>query len=113
MLSFGTMSVGQVDSMTCVLQQPRSGGSNETRVKMGSFSKLIDHVVFSAKCRRKTITDDVCERLCEYVGEVVRNVNGSLIEIGGIEDHVHLMLNLSPAKSFSDSVRDINSNASK
>lgn len=29
------------------------------------------------------------------------------------EDHVHLLVNLSPAKSLSDSIRDIKSNASK
>ena len=80
---------------------------------MGSYSKLTYHVVFSTKYRRKTITDEISERLYEYVGGIVRNINGSLIEIGGIEDHVHLLVNLSPAKSVSDSIRDIKSNASK
>jgi putative transposase len=80
---------------------------------MGSFSKLTYHVVFSTKYRRKTITDDIRERLYEYVGGVARNLNGSLIQIGGIEDHVHLLVNLSPAKAVSDSIRDIKSNTSK
>ncbi len=80
---------------------------------MGSFSKLTYHVVFSTKYRRKTINDEMRERLYEYIGGVVRNLNGSLIKIGGIEDHVHLLVNLSPAKSVSDSIRDIKSNGSK
>ena len=80
---------------------------------MGTFTKLTYHVVYSTKNRRRTITDKIRERLYEYIGGTVRNLNGSLIEIGGIEDHLHILMNLSPAKSVSDSVRDIKANASK
>ena len=52
-------------------------------------------------------------RLYEYTGGIIRNLNGSLIEIGGIENHLHILMNLSPAKSVSDSIRDIKANASK
>lgn len=80
---------------------------------MGSFSKLTYHIVFATKYRRNTISEGVRERLYEYIGGVARKLNGSLIQIGGIEDHVHLLVNLSPAKSVSDSIRDIKSNSSK
>lgn len=80
---------------------------------MGSFTNLTYHVIFSTKYRRKYISEDICDRLYAYIGGVVRNLDGSLIEIGGVEDHVHLLVNLSPAKSVSDSIRDIKSNSSK
>jgi len=80
---------------------------------MGSYTKLTYHVVFSTKYRQPTITEEIRERLYEYIGGTIRNLNGSLLEIGGIEDHLHLLVNLSPAKSLSDSIRDIKANASK
>ena len=80
---------------------------------MGTFSKLTYHIVFSTKYRRKTINDDIPERLYEYMGGIVRNLDGSLIEIGGIDDHVHLLVNFPPSKSVSNCIRDIKANSSK
>jgi REP element-mobilizing transposase RayT len=80
---------------------------------MGTFHKLTYHVVFSTKYRRRTIRDDLRERLYEYGGGIVRAQKGHLIEIGGIEDHVHLLANLSPANALSASIRDIKANTSK
>jgi len=80
---------------------------------MSTFTKLIYHVVFSTKYRRKLIFDPFCERLYEYIGGIIRAQNGHLIEIGGVEDHVHLLVNLPPVKSISDTIREIKANASK
>jgi len=80
---------------------------------VGTFTKLTYHVVFSTKYRCKIITETIRERLYEYIGGIVRNLNGNLIQIGGIEDHLHLLVNLSPARSVSDCIRDIKANASK
>ena len=80
---------------------------------MSTFTKLIYHVVFSTKYRRKLIFGSFGERLYEYIGGVIRAQNGHLIEIGGVEDHVHLLVNLPPTKSISDTIREIKANASK
>ena len=80
---------------------------------MGSFTKLTYHVVFSTKYRRKKITDKIQERLYEYMGGITRNLKGRLIQIGGIEDHVHLLLHLPANKAVSDSIREIKANSSK
>ncbi len=69
--------------------------------------------MFSTKYRRPVIIDDFRERLYEYMGGIVRNLNGRLLEVGGVEDHVHLLVNLAPARAVSDSIRDIKANASK
>jgi REP element-mobilizing transposase RayT len=59
------------------------------------------------------IQNSLQTRLYEYIGGIIRAHNGQLIEIGGIEDHIHLLANLSPAKAISDSIREIKANASK
>lgn len=80
---------------------------------MGSYTKLTYHIVFSTKYRQPIITEEIRERLYGYIGGTIRNIKGGLLEIGGIEDHLHLLANLSPAKSISDSIRGIKANASK
>ena len=80
---------------------------------MSTFTKLSYHIVFSTKYRSKSIAESFSERLYEYIGGIIRAKNGHLIEIGGVEDHVHLLANLSPTKSISDTIREIKANASK
>lgn len=78
---------------------------------MGTFTKLTYHVVFSTKYRKPLITGELRNRLYEYIGGIFRGLNGHLIEIGGIEDHIHLLANFSPATALSASVRDVKANA--
>ena len=80
---------------------------------MGSFSKLTYHIVFATRYRRKTIRTELQQRLYEYIGGIIRNQKGHLIEIGGIPDHIHILANLAPNSSLSDFVRDIKSNSAK
>ncbi len=80
---------------------------------MGSFTKLTYHVIFSTKYRHPRIQDAFRERLYEYIGGTIRGLKGHLIEIGGVEDHVHLLANFSPAAALSDVIRDIKANASR
>ncbi len=80
---------------------------------MSTFNKLAYHIIFSTKYRKPLIYDDIQSRLYEYMGGIIRAQNGRLIEIGGIEDHIHLLVNLAPTKTVCDSIREIKTNASK
>ncbi len=80
---------------------------------MGAYTQLTYHVVFSTKYRRQAIREGIRQRLYEYIGGIVRARTGHLIEIGGMEDHLHLLMNLSPANPVSEVVRDIKANASR
>lgn len=80
---------------------------------MSTFTKLTYHMVFSTKYRHPLIQPVLQKRIYEYTGGIIRAQNGHLIEVGGIEDHIHLLANLSPTKAISDSICDIKTNASK
>ncbi len=80
---------------------------------MSTFTNLTYHVVFSTKYRQASIQDRWQQRLYEYIGGIIRAQNGHLIEIGGIEDHIHLLANFTPKKAISDLIRDIKANTSK
>lgn len=80
---------------------------------MTTYSKLTYHVVFSTKHRVKSIRQQIREPLYRYIGGVIRNRAGHLIEIGGIEDHLHLLVNFSPTSSVSSMVRDIKARSAR
>lgn len=80
---------------------------------MGSYTQLTYHVVFATKYRRRSITNGIRDRLYEYVGGILRAKQGHLIEIGGMEDHVHILARLSPSLAVSEVVRDVKANSSK
>ena len=80
---------------------------------MSSFTKLSYHVIFSTKYRKPVITEDLQQRLYEYIGGAIRSMNGSLVEIGGVADHVHLLTYIPPTRAVSDFIRELKANSSK
>jgi REP element-mobilizing transposase RayT len=77
-----------------------------------SFASLHCHVVFSTKHRQPLISSDLQPRLYDYIGGILRNHSCALIAAGGIPDHVHLLVSLSRALSFGDTIRLVQSNSS-
>ncbi len=72
---------------------------------MGSFTRLTYHVVFGTKFRSKSIRNEIVEPFYEYIGGTIRNRKGRLTQIGGIEDHLHLLVSLPPTITVADAVR--------
>lgn len=69
-------------------------------------------MIFSTKYRRKTIRLDFREQLYQYIGGIIREKEGVLLEIGGVEDHIHIMAGFPATISVSDMLRFIKSNSS-
>jgi REP element-mobilizing transposase RayT len=78
-----------------------------------TLSNLTYHIVFSTKYREPLITPELREELYPYIGGVVRNKGGVVIRIGGIADHIHLVVRLRPDIALSDMVRLVKANSSK
>jgi putative transposase len=55
------------------------------------------------------IDSEMQSRLYSYLGGIVKNHNGKLIEIGGMSDHIHILLELSLLDKFSHLLRDLKS----
>ncbi|MEE9310930.1 MAG: IS200/IS605 family transposase [Planctomycetota bacterium] len=79
----------------------------------GTFTNLNFHIVFSTKDRSHELTKDIRENVYGYIGGIIRGIGGSLIKIGGVEDHVHILCSLKADVSVAEAVRKIKSNASK
>ncbi len=78
-----------------------------------TLSNLIYHVVFSTKNRGSLIDSALQPELYDCISGVVNRCNGILLKIGGIEDHVHLVMKLRTDIALSEIVRTVKSNSSK
>jgi REP element-mobilizing transposase RayT len=75
---------------------------------MGStFLSLHYHLVFSTKERRPLIRDAWRPRLHEYLGGTVRGLGGVPEAIGGVEDHVHLLIGFQATHRLADFMREL------
>ncbi len=59
-----------------------------------SYVSSYFHCIFSTKDRRPEITPALRERLWPFLGGIARQNNFKALEIGGVEDHVHMVLSL-------------------
>ena len=66
-----------------------------------TYTNLLFHLVFSTKDRYPFIKSEFEERLYEYIGGTIRGMGGICLEIGGVEDHLHLMTKLKPTLNVS------------
>ena len=71
------------------------------------------HVVFSTKHRRTWIGNDIRERLWAYMGGIARKNGVHALAIGGMPDHIHLLIALPSMISIADAVREIKAGSSK
>ncbi|MDB5391748.1 MAG: transposase [Planctomycetaceae bacterium] len=78
-----------------------------------TYTSLAYHIVFSTKHRENTLTDSIRQATWNYISGIITNKNGQLLEIGGVEDHVHLLTSCSPRIALADFVRDIKANSSR
>jgi putative transposase len=61
-----------------------------------TYTSLHYHLLFSTKNRKRWITPEIAERLWAYLGGIARQNDMTALRVGGIEDHVHLVLGLPP-----------------
>ena len=72
-----------------------------------TYYQLYYHVVFAVSSREATIMESWREELYKYITGAVRNQKCELIAIGGMADHVHLLVQIPPKISISSFVQSI------
>lgn len=79
----------------------------------GTYTKLHYHILFSTKGRRAMLKPEIQPRVHEYLGGLVRGEGGTAIQIGGMPDHVHLLVRWRTDESIAWLLRQIKSNSSR
>ena len=80
---------------------------------MHSFVSCLMHCVFATKERRPFIKPEFQTRLWPYLGGIARENKMKALMIGGVEDHVHVLLSLPSTLSVAKAVQLIKGNSSK
>jgi REP element-mobilizing transposase RayT len=61
------------------------------------FHELVFHLVFATKDRTPLITPPIQRLLFSQIRQACESLHSDLHEIGGTEDHVHILLSLRPS----------------
>jgi putative transposase len=77
-----------------------------------TYLSLHYHLVFSTKHRKPLIDTAWRERLHQYLGGVVTGLDGVPQGIGGVADHVHLLVGLNATHCLSEFMRELKKSSS-
>lgn len=67
-----------------------------------SVTLSLCHFVFNTYCRRMTINPENEEALYRFLWKILKDKNCKLLRIGGIENHIHLFVDIHPKVAKAD-----------
>jgi len=70
------------------------------------------HIVFRTKSREMTIPLEHCEHLYRFIWKIVKEMKCDLLRIGGIQNHVHMLIDLHPSVSLAHLMQHIKGRSS-
>jgi putative transposase len=76
-------------------------------------TSLLIHCVFSTKNRLPSIPAKMQPRLWSYIGGIARTNNMKGLAVGGMSDHLHVLLSFSPTITVAKAVQLIKAGSSK
>ena len=79
-----------------------------------SLVQIYVHLVFSTKDRRPFLREQsILERLHAYLVGVCKGQDCPSLQVGGVEDHVHLLLRIHPEFAISKTLQLLKANSSR
>lgn len=78
-----------------------------------SLSKIYLHIVFHVKNTSPTIEEEHWERVHSYIGGLVNTTGCQVLRVGGVENHVHVLLVFSRTETVAHVVEEIKRNSSR
>ena len=74
---------------------------------MGSFNRIIYQIIFGPKYRGPCLKADKRDELFKYISGILKNKKCHLYQIGGVEDHIHILTHIHPEVSLASLVKVI------
>ncbi len=74
-----------------------------------AYLSIYYHIVFSTKNRANVLSESRRHDLYDYFWGILKNKKCTTYRIGGMGDHVHLLISLHPCVCLSDLIRDLKS----
>ncbi|HEY1170215.1 MAG TPA: IS200/IS605 family transposase [Verrucomicrobiae bacterium] len=70
-----------------------------------TYTSLHYHIIFSTKLRERWIPPEIEQRIWSYLGGIANENKMTPLKIGGVEDHVHLVLGVHPTVAISQALK--------
>ena len=77
-----------------------------------AYWRLFYHFVWSMKLRRPLIQPEIGPSLHNVIAAKATRIGGFVHAVGGVEDHVHLVVSVPPKLSLSDFISQVKGNSS-
>ena len=78
-----------------------------------SYTRLLYHIVFRTKNSKNTIPEQHEKELYAYLMGIINNKKSKLYRIGGMPNHVHLLVDIHPTFAVSDFMKELKEYSSK
>lgn len=72
-----------------------------------AYTKIYLHLIFAVKGRQGLIPEHLQPAVHNYMAGVLQKFGHYPVEIGGIENHVHILVEYSPSQPLADMIRDL------
>ena len=80
---------------------------------MHSFTSCLVHCVWSTKDHAPLLDSNLRSRLWPYLGGIARDNNMKAFAVGGVADHVHILVSLPATISIAKAIQLLKGNSSK
>ena len=77
-----------------------------------SFTKSVYHIVFGTKLRQPSIPIDIDRKLYKILYDLMKSYGAFVYRIGGMPDHVHILVDITSKMALSDFVKRLKQESS-
>ncbi len=80
---------------------------------LATYTQIIYHIVFATKNRERVLDKPRREDLFRYIWGIVKNHDGHLFRLNGVEDHVHILTSIHSTVAVADLVKAVKTGSAK
>ena len=80
---------------------------------MQTLRQLYIHIVFSTKHRKNVLLKNNREKLFNYIWGILKNLNIRLLRVNGVDDHIHIFIDMPTNIVISELVKTIKKSTNK
>ena len=95
-----------------IIKAPWARQTNQN-IMANTLVKMNVHIVFHVKSTGIKMRTEDLERIFSYIGGIINGIGGIPMEVGGVENHIHILTTLPKDMSLSDFVRIIKTDSSR
>ena len=80
---------------------------------MATYTQIIYHIVFATKHRERVLDKPRRDDLFRYIWGIIKNHEGHVFRLNGVEDHIHILTSLHPTVGLAELVKSVKTSSAK